>query len=153
MTPPPLPSRTLRCANGALYLLMALSVAGCVAWGILSGRLSGLWQIGSSIAAALLALLWGGRYAALRWETGAQGICHRLLCFRKNYHWESLRSASLQENDTRGVATCCITLTFTEGELRLSSDLISLDDLELLRDDLIAAGLLPQTPQKTASNS
>lgn len=133
--------RTLHCANGTLYLLMGLAVAACAAWAISAGRIAGAWQISATIAAATVAALWGAYYAILlRWEVSPTGIRSRIP--RRFYPWQHLQNAHLQQSDHHGIATCRLHLTFAEGELELSSELISLSELESLRDELIAAGYL-----------
>ena len=135
--------RTLRCANGLLYFCMGVAVACCAAWGIGAGRITGGWQIAAMVVAAVVAVLWGGYYGALRWEVSDCGISRCLLGWRESYSWQQLEGATLSESSSNGVASCCITLSFPGVELRLSSDLLALDDVEGLRDDLRAAGFLP----------
>lgn len=151
MTPAQLPPRTLRCANGALYLLMGLAVAGCAAWAIGSGRVAGAWHTCAALAGAALALLWGGSYTLLRWEIGPAGITHRSILRRRCYPWANLQNAQIQQSEQNGVATCCLQFNFSNGALELSSQLIALDELEQLSEDLAAAGLLPQNAKKTCS--
>lgn len=141
---PSLPHRTLRCANGRLYLLMALCTIGCAAWAFINGRLTGAWQVGAAAAAAIAALLWAGYYAALRWEITPEGICRHGLCPHREYRWQDLQEARLSETSDRGVDSCCLMLSFSNGKMRLGSDLIHLDEVQALRDDLMAAGLLRQ---------
>lgn len=138
--------KTIHCANGALYMLMSIAAAACAAWAIASGRVSGVWHLAAALAGVGIAMLWGAYYALLRWEVNADGIS-RCLLRRRFYPWQSLQHAQVQQSDAGGVATCCLVLRFAEGELELSSRLISIDALEELRDELAAAGLLT-LPQK-----
>lgn len=142
MTPQELPPRTLRCANGALYLVMALALNACALWAALTGRLSGAsWGIAA--LAGLCSLLWALYYATLHWQLDAQGLTRRVYLLRKKtYPWQQLRSAKLHEEARMGVGVCRIYFEFAEGVLCLSSELIPLDDMETLRDDLREIGIL-----------
>ena len=139
---PDLPTRTLRCANGALYIVMALGVVGACIWSIAAGRLVAGWQVGAAVAGALGACLWAGYYAALAWEISAAGVYRRFLWRRRLYTWQSLQHAELRESEDKGVAMCAIELDFAEGKVTLSSELLPLDEIQALRDELVARGLL-----------
>lgn len=146
----PLAPRTLRCANAALYLLMGLAAVGCAAWAIATGRATGAWQTTAAALAALTALLWGGSYTLLRWEIGPAGITAHHLLRRRHYPWHSLQNIHETRTDHNGVATYRLTLIFAQGTLTLSSQLISPDDLEQLRESLTAAALLHPPPRADA---
>lgn len=134
--------RTLRCANGLLYLCMGVAVACCAAWAIGSGRVAEAWQISAAVVASVVCMLWGGYYSALRWEISPEGICRRLLWWQESYSWNQLESAEIAESSSNGVASCCILLHFPGVKLCISSELFSLDDVEKVRDELKNAGLL-----------
>lgn len=139
---PAVTERTLRCANGMLYLMMGLGAAACAAWAIGSGRVHELWHIVAAVAGVLVCVVWGWYYASLRWEVGPSGICRRVWWVRRSYAWQDLAEAQLSESEARGVGSCCITLCFSGGErVRLSSELLALDEVEALRDELSAAGV------------
>lgn len=133
---------TLRCANGLLYLAMACVLAGCAVWAIASGRFDRDWQPAAAAAGSVVALVWAGYYATLRWRVDAEGASRSVFFHTRRHAWAELQSASLSEHEHNGVASCCISLRFSGGTLELSSDLIARDDVETLRDDLRAAGML-----------
>lgn len=151
MTPPlPITPRTLRCANGSLYLAMAICTIAAAAYAIACGRLHEPWHIAAAAGGGLLALLWGGYYAALRYKTDATGLTHTLLWSSRSYPWASLVSCTSQSTETRGVARCALNFIFTEGSLCISSDLFPLEDVQDLRQELIEAELLKLNPEDIA---
>lgn len=136
--------RTLHCANGMLYLLMALAVVGAAVWAIMVGRVQGSAQVTLIVGGCVLAMLWGGYYAALRYRVDERGIAKCLLWKKKFYSWETLRQASAQVQDERGIMICRIWLVFDGAELCVSSELLDQDAVLAFKDDLVAAGLLKQ---------
>lgn len=138
---PPLPSRTLRCANGALYMLMALATTAAAVYAALSGKLTGLPML-LSAAGALIILLWAGYYATLSYRVGPEGISRSVFWRTRTRCWQDLLKAELYEHEAQGVATCRIRLSFASGVWCISSELFVPESVQELKSDLIAAGLL-----------
>lgn len=138
---PQIPRRTLRCANGALYLLMALAVVAAAAYAVLSGRLQGPVQCGLACGGCVLALLWAGYYAALSYRVHPAGVT-RCLLRRRTRSWATLRGGSIYRCDERGVMVCRITLEFEEGVWCISSELFEPQAVQELAEALEAADLL-----------
>lgn len=134
----PMSERTLRCANGSLYMLMGCCVAGCVVFAGCSGR----WAWWYVVAVGALGLAWGAYYGTLRWRVDSEGVETACLGRRRRYAWQQLAHAECASGDQAGVGYCRIVLKFREGEVRLSSELIDLEEVEKLRDELISAGIL-----------
>ena len=149
-TPLSIPSRTLRCANGALYMIMALCTAAAAAYAFTKGHLTEPWHIALAIGGSILALLWGGYYAALRYRVDAEGLTHSLLWSSRFYPWSELISCTAMSTDSQGEACCTLSFSFTGGDISISSSLFSLDEVQELRSDLADAGALkthPVSPQ------
>ena len=135
-------THTLRGANAHLYLTMSIAVVACAAWAIASGRICGTWQTCATALAALIALLWGGNYALLRWQVGPTGITTRSLLTRRFYPWNTLQSATAEHSDHQGIATYTLTFHFTEATLTLTSQLINPDTLHTLHTHLTTIGII-----------
>lgn len=150
--PEPPAERTLRCANAALNAAMALSVVGVGAYAVISHRLQEAWQLYMAAVAAVMALLWGAYYVCLCYRISPDGISRRSWWRTETRRWAQLTGARVEETSDRGIASCTICLTFAEEEWRISSDLLSLDDVQELKADLHAAGLLPPESNDTSSD-
>ena len=139
---PSLPSRTLRCANGALYLLMALGVEAALVYAWCAGRLEGPLLLALGCCGGCVALIWALWYATLCFRVDASGVSRRVLWSVRSRRWADLKEAHASESEERGVVSCCIRLVFEEGVWCIGSDLFSPDEVQGLREDLRAAGLL-----------
>ncbi len=135
--------RCLRAANRGLYLGTLLLVLGACAWTLWQGERPA-WQQWAAGVAALLALLWGGYYALLRYQVDALGVSHySFFMLRRRILWEELAEATLDSQDSMGTARCTLTLRAHNGTtLTLSSDLLPLDEVEQLAVDLRQQGFL-----------
>lgn len=140
--PSPLPRRVLHCANGKLYLLMALCAVGAAAYATIAGKLSGPLQVSIGTAVALVALFWAAYYATLRYEVSAEGLTRRAFWRSQTRPWSKLLSAELYEHEAQGVATCRIRLTYADKVWCISSELFDPDSVQELKQDLTAAGIL-----------
>ncbi len=129
--------RTLRSANAGLNVFMALAVviaAAYAMWG--RGGDVQEWQKWLCGAGALIAVLWGGYYARFRVRVDAAGISFRAVRSRF-FPWQQLVAAHIEEYDRQGVASCCVVLTFSPGgTVRISSDVLDLEDVRTLADEL-----------------
>lgn len=129
--------RTLRSANAALNVGMALAVVAAavyVLW-VRSGEVRE-WQVWLCGAGVFVALLWGGYYARYRVRVDARGVTVRAVRSRF-FSWQQLVSAQVEETDSRGIASCCITLTFSPGEtVRISSEMVELEAVQQLAREL-----------------
>ena len=56
--------------------------------------------------------------------------------------WAELSSATLQESQNQGTASCTLLLTAGETSLRISSDLLPLEEVQELAGELRESGLL-----------
>lgn len=129
--------RTLHSANAGLNVFMALAVviaAAYAMWG--RGGDVREWQRWFCGAGALIAVLWGGYYARFRVRVDTAGISFRAIRSRF-FPWRQLVTAHVEEFDRQGVASCCIVLTFSPGgTVRISSDVLDLEDVRTLADEL-----------------
>ncbi len=139
--------RTLHCANARLHLGFALLVAAAAAYAITRQGADGLQQWGAA-AAAMASLAWGGYYATLQYVIDTRGITRKLFWHkRQRLEWNALAHAEAQETATQEMSSCSIILTAASGQtMRLSSDLLPLDDMQQLTAEMRAAGLL--SPQQ-----
>lgn len=138
----PIIPRTLRAANVGLYMVCVLFVIFACAYVLFTRELSqsAAWAI---VFCGALCSLWGIYYVLLRFRVNETGIT-RIAFFRaKNFSWQTLTGAEIEETDENGIASCKITLHFTGASLVLSSELLSLDALQELTADLRSAGILP----------
>lgn len=108
---------------------------------VLTRELSPLYLAGI-IAAGCVSALWGLHYFILRYTVDELGITVRSIRGKKRLLWADVTGASLDKTDINGVASLHIILTHPAGQLRLSSDLLPMDDLELLSEKLKKIGLL-----------
>lgn len=145
---PAIYERTLRCANAALYVLMAVCVVTSAAWAWGAGRLHEPWQMLLAAGGSAVALLWALHYVFFRYTVGPDGITLRRMMHRTRTHaWSDLLAAEATHTDERGVVSCCITLKFAEGVWRISSDHFSPDDVQDIAALLAEAGLLTLPPR------
>ena len=139
-------SRTLRAANALLYASSVLLVIAAVVYCAVYKEMPA-WQLWGGVALSVGATIWGLYYVTLSYRVTAEGISHHsyLRCHRRLL-WSEVERAELEESDAQGVASCHITLYPQNGKpLRISSDVLPLDDVQELVTDLRGMGKLPAT--------
>lgn len=132
--------RIIRCANAQLYIGATLLVLGAAAY-VLCCK-DALWQQVAAIAAAVITPLWTAFYVGLKYTVDSTGITRRSLLGSTGLKWADLGSATLQESQNQGTASCTILLQAGETSLRISSDLLPLDEVQELARELREIGLL-----------
>ena len=134
------PFRILRCANAHLYIAAAIMMIGAATY-VLCCK-DALWQQIAAIAAAIITPAWSAHYAILRITVDATGITRRTMLGSTSIKWAELSSATLQESNNQGTASCTIHLQAGEQRMSISSDLLPLDDVQELAKELRECGLL-----------
>lgn len=134
--------RTLRCANGPLYMGFVLGIVAAAVYVSLT-RLSGFWEIGGVIVLTLIAALWGCFYYFLRFHLDEEGVTRSLLCHRKSIRWADITAADIRHTQTPGTESCAIILTTATASITLSSELLPLEQVEELAKELKDNGILP----------
>ncbi len=134
--------RTLRCANGPLYMGFVLGIITAAVYVCLT-RLSGVWEILGVAGLTLVAALWGSFYYFLRFHINAEGVTRSLLGHHRSIRWADITTAELRHNQSPGTESCTVILSSAQESIRLSSDLLPLDQVEALAKELRAAGILP----------
>ena len=140
-------SRTLRAANALLYASSVLLVIAAVIYCAVYKDMP-VWQLWGGVALSIGATIWGLYYVTLCYRVSAEGISHHsyLRCHRRLL-WSEVERVELEESDAQGVASCHITLHPQTGKpLRISSDVLPLDDVQELVTDLRDIGKLPAPP-------
>ena len=132
--------RIIRCANAQLYIGATLLVLGAAAY-VLCCK-DALWQQVAAIAAAVITPLWTAFYVCLKYTVDSTGITRLSLLGSTSLKWADLSSATLQESQNQGTASCTIQLQAGETSLRISSDLLPLDEVQELAGELRESGLL-----------
>ena len=132
--------RIIRCANAQLYIGATLLVLGAAAY-VLCCK-DALWQQVAAIAAAIITPLWTAFYVGLKYPVDSTGITRRSLVGNTCLKWADVSSATLQESQNQGTASCTILLQAGETSLRISSDLLPLDEVQELARELREIGLL-----------
>lgn len=136
--------RTLRAANALLYgssvLLVIAAIVYCAFY-----KSMPTWQIWMAIFLGCAATVWGLYYVTLNYKITNEGISrHLYLRCTQRLNWREIERAELQQTDAGGIATCTILLHPQSGpSMRLSSDILPLDDMEELISDLRNISLLP----------
>ena len=133
--------RIIRCANAQLYIGAAVLVLGSAAY-VLCCK-DELWQQMVAILAAVCTPLWAAHYAALRYTVTREGITRRSLIGTASIHWADLSNASITETSNQGTASCCIHLQAGTVSMKISSDLLPLEEVQNLAKELRECGLLP----------
>lgn len=135
--------RTLRAANNLLYGSSVLLVIAAVLYCAICKDMPA-WQLWGGVALSIGATIWGLYYVTLHYRISPEGVTYGYFLRRKRHlNWTDIERTELSEGDSQGVANCHITLHPKEGTpLRLSSDILSLDDVQELADELRSAGLL-----------
>ena len=132
--------RIIRCANAQLYIGATLLVLGAAAY-VLCCK-DALWQQVAAIAAAIITPIWTAFYVCLKYTVDSTGITRSSLLGSTGLKWADLSSATLQESQNQGTASCTILLQAGETSLRISSDLLPLDEVQELARELREIGLL-----------
>ena len=136
--------RTIRPANALLYassvLLIIAATVDCAVYKELPA-----WQLWGVVALSIAATVWGLYYVTLCYHISAEAITRRV--YLRSTHTlpiADITQASLEETDANGIASCHLTLSTAAGiTLRLSSDVLNVDDVQELAEDLRTLGLLP----------
>lgn len=134
-------TRTLRCANGPLYMGFVLGIIAAAVYVSLT-RLTGLWEILGVAGLTLIAALWGGFYYFLRFRIDEEGVTRSLLCRHQRIRWADITTAEMRHNQSPGTEACTIILNTAQGSITLSSDLLPLEQVEELAKELKQAGIL-----------
>lgn len=136
--------RTLRAANALLYGSSVLLVIAAVLYCALYKDMPA-WQLWGGVVLSIGATIWGVYYVTLCYRITAEGVsAHAYLRCTRRLLWQEVEKAVQEESDANGIASCHITLHPKEGRpLRISSDVLPLDDVQELAADLRSLGLLP----------
>ena len=94
------------------------------------------------IAAAVITPAWAAHYALLRYTVDATGITRRSMLGSTSIKWSELTSATLQESNNQGTASCTIRLQTEHACMSISSDTLPLEDVQNLANELRENGLL-----------
>lgn len=132
--------RVLRCANTTLYLGATIMMLGAAAY-VLCCK-DALWQQIAAVVASICTPAWAAHYIALRFTVTAEGITRRSLCGTTTLRWAELTQTSVNETSNQGTASCSILLQAGEQKMRISSDLLPLEEVQQLAHDLRACNLL-----------
>ncbi|MCI6982427.1 MAG: hypothetical protein ACI4PY_03360 [Akkermansia muciniphila] len=137
INPEGLPTRTLHCANRALYAAVSAAVLGVCIYAALAPGPD--YRPPLAIAAGIICLLWGGGYASLSYTVSPQGITRSIFfVLKRRYTWQNLGPAEFHCIDAPGERS--VSLIFSN--LTLSGELLDPDALEELANDLRVAGML-----------
>lgn len=134
-------NRTLRCANGPLYMGFVLGIIAAAVYVCLT-RLTGFWEILGVASLTLIATLWGCFYYFLNFRITQDGLSRNLLCRHQQILWAEVTNAELRHSQTPGTESCTITISSAKDCITLSSDLLPLDQVEELAQELKKAGIL-----------
>lgn len=134
--------RTLRAANAALYLSIAVLVLGVVVYVVCTRQ--DTWQQLIAAAGGSFALLWAAYYVVLRYTVDATGICERRLGRgTRRLPWEELEQAELHHKRMQEVESLTLLLHCKRGfTMRLSSELLSPEAMEELVEEMRRVGIL-----------
>lgn len=132
--------RILRCANTHLYIAATVMVLGAAAY-VLCCK-DALWQQVAAVVAALITPAWAACYAALRFTVDAEGITRRSITGTTSLKWAELTQATVTESQNQGTASCTLLLQAGDKSLRISSDVLPLDDVQDLAKELRECGIL-----------
>ena len=132
--------RILRCANAHLYTAATVLVIAAAVY-VLCCK-DTLWQQIAAAAAAVITPAWAAYYALLRITVTETGVTRRSLTGTTSLSWGDITTATLQETQNQGTASCTILLESAHGTLRLSSDLLPLEEVQELAKELREIGIL-----------
>lgn len=95
-----------------------------------------------AVLALLVTAIWGGYFLLLRYRVDEQGISKRILRSQE-LRWDEITEIDLQEIEQNGQAHKKLSFkTADERSLSISSELLSLENMEELISDLREAGKL-----------
>lgn len=136
-------SHTLHSGNRHLYLGMSILVIAASIYS-LSKEGSLFYEQGIAIAAIIITLIWGGYFYILRYRVDEEGVSKSILKSRK-LSWEQISEIQLDEQESAGSISCTVTFHSADGSkpIKLSSELIHIEEMHMLIDELRAAGKLP----------
>lgn len=132
--------RTMRCANAQLYTIAALFMVGAAVY-VLCCK-DALWQQVTAVAAAVITPIWASHFALLRFTVDTTGITRRSLRGTTTLRWEQITGATLHETHSQGTESCSIILHAGEVQMRISSDLLPLEEVQELAAELRQNGML-----------
>ncbi len=149
-------TRTIRPANALMYASSVLLIIAATIYCAIYKELPA-WQLWGAVVLSAAATVWGLYYVTLCYHISAEAISRRVY-FRRTHSLPiaDITQATLDETDANGIASCQITLNTSAGTtLRLSSDVLNVDDVQELAEDLRALGLLPpaEKNEKSEDNS
>ncbi len=132
----------LRTANRQLYAVMTLLVAGTSGYVLLARPEAPLYQFWTAVGAIVVALLWGGYFWRWRVVVDEDGIELRGMRSRR-WSWDAIAAIDCREAEVNGVARCVLIFGLKCGEeVKVSSQLVDLEEMRELRDALREAGRL-----------
>lgn len=134
--------KTYRCSNAALYGGVTLLVVMLCVYVAVRDAFAG-YRSWLAVSAGCVCLLWGGYYVGLRFVVGASGVIRRTFVSSRRMAWEDL--ARVEVRDVRMSEVRSLSLTFVSASSRtieMSSDLLSLEEMEALVEELRAQGRL-----------
>lgn len=133
--------RTLRAANCGLYIGCILFIIFAVVYVALTKELAP-WAFYVVIASGIVGTLWGVSYIMAFFRIDAKGITRCGITGSTRMLWAELTDVSYTETDERGIASCCLELSFGVRKMLLSTELLNIDDIKDLVADLKACGLM-----------
>lgn len=132
--------RTLRCANAGLYAAATIMVVAAAIYVLCSKET--LWQQMAAVLGAVATPVWAAHYILLRFTVDARGITRRSLLGSITLCWAELTDAQLKETQGQGTESCTICLQAGEKSMRISSDLLPLEEVQELAKELRECGIL-----------
>ena len=132
--------RIIRSANAQLYIAAAILMLGAAIY-VLCCK-DALWQQITAVCAALITPIWAAYYAALRFTVTETGITRHTLTNSQTLNWADITTAHLHESQNQGTASCTITLQAGDKHMRISSEILPLEEVQQLAEDLRKCGLL-----------
>lgn len=136
-------THTLQSGNRHLYLGMSILVIAASIYSIMKeGSL--FYEQGIAIAAIIITLIWGGYFYLLRYRVDDEGVSKSMLISRQ-LSWDQISEIQLDEQEGAGSISCSLTFHSAAGlkPIKLSSELIHIEEMQTLVEDLRTAGKLP----------
>lgn len=132
--------RILRCANAGLYAATSIMMVAAAIY-VLCCK-DTLWQQVAAVLAAVVTPAWAAHYTLLRFTIDPQGITRRSLLGSDTLRWAELTDARLLETRGQGTESCTICLQAGKKSIRISSDLLPLDEVQELAKELRECSIL-----------